>query len=200
MKKYIPLICSICAIVCQLVFLPNALVITYFIVFFTLALYVRRLALRDKGLTVEKYIDRHNKEVRPILQNIHNTIMQMFQTGEYAEYSERISFGVVECFPYPHYFVDRTTIFTFQKIMVNNNICIYPQSGPVLRNKEFFDIFSDRLGAYKVGLGANVDEMQNNGKSEILENWRIFLPLKKPIDYELIKDIIRFEMQTVFGD
>jgi protein-S-isoprenylcysteine O-methyltransferase Ste14 len=127
-----------------------------------------------RGLTVEKYILGQKKAIRPLLQAINDVSLQ------FAPNVETLINGKTffPTFVYVKYHSeDNFSVFSvlaFQAIIGGKSICIYPY------NRDAFKVFADRIKGYN-----------NNGNSEV------FLPTNKPMNLELIKDIVEFNISQI---
>ena len=134
----------------------------------------------NQNFAAGKYILKSDKKMRSVLQDIHNSILQVFQNGEYEKYYKYIVCEIPPAFPFPHYYFNNSAIIAFQKSIIGRFVRIYPQRGPIQREQAFANTFADRLSEYKAN-----------------KRWEFVLPVCKAIDYELIKDIVRFEMRVI---
>jgi len=181
-KNLTALSCGLGAIIAQLVFMPRSFALPFTIVFTSLAVLVIILAIRTRDLTVEKYIEKSNANVRFALANIHNSILYMFHGGEYKAYANYLRYDIPKIAPMPTYYFDDTPVLATQGILGGKRICIYPMRGPFQHRQAFSNAFSDRL--------------RQNG-CKVNKGWEIYVSVNQPIDFELIKDIFRFEVQII---
>lgn len=150
----------------------NALIGVPIFVLFCLVLLLYPLYKSKKITTVEKYISSKNSTIRPLLQKIHEQILEVspdimpiidsttiFPTYAYIKDIERL---------------EMYHLISIQAIIGGKSICIYPH------NPEVFSVFTDRLTDYK-----------NNGNTEI------FIPANKPLDCDLLRDIVKFNIEQI---
>lgn len=123
-----------------------------------------------KSNTVETYISSKRGAVKSMLQDIHRQTMEAVPNA--------VAF-MDNTFVFPTYVYIESMqplvmyhLISVQAIWGGKNICLYP------RNPAVFQAFADRLTSY-----------QNNGSSEI------FIPTNQLLDRDLIKDIVRYNLE-----
>ena len=145
----------------------NAVIGISVMVIICLTLLIFPIYKSKKLNTVEKYIASKNSTIRPLMQQIHELILLTVPNVTPVIYQPLL---------FPAYLLMRGNqfypIISQQAIIGNKSICIYPHSPRI------FEVFSDRIQKY-----------MNNGSSEI------FLPVDKPLELDLIRDILLFKMR-----